>query len=97
MVLVLWGAGRDRQRSGKHVAVHHSEKTSWQHRKRMVGTSPSGGRAGTTEVIDRAVTNYLTYFEGKMVPKYGLIFLCITFWNQVRFAASTSHQRGKKY
>lgn len=97
MALVLCGAGRDRQRGGKHVAVHHSAKTSWRHRKRTVGTSPSGGGAGTAEVIDRAVANYLTYFGGKMVPKCGLIFPCITFWNQVGFVASTSHQRGKKY
>ena len=52
MVLVLCGAGRDRQRSGEQVAVHHSAKTSWQQRKRTVGGSPSGGGAGTAEVIE---------------------------------------------
>lgn len=32
--------------------------------------SPSGGRAGTTEVIDRAVTNYLTYFKGTLRERW---------------------------
>jgi len=52
MVLVLCGAGR----TGRGVEnIHLLAKTSWQHRKRTAGRSPSGGGAGTAEVIDRSL------------------------------------------
>ena len=31
-----------------------------------------------------------------MVPKHGLVFLCITFWNKVTWVTSTSYEREKK-
>lgn len=73
MVLVLCGAGRERQRSGERVCIHHLAKPPGNTEKKMLTGLPQVVDLGLQKLLI-FVANNLNYFGGKMVPKYSLVF-----------------------
>lgn len=72
MVLILCGAGREGQRSGEHVCIHHLAKPPGSTEKELLTGLPQVPELGLQKLLISA--NSLNFFGKKMVPNYSLVF-----------------------
>lgn len=76
VVLVLCGAGRERQRSGEHVCIHHLAKPPGSTEEELLTGLPQVIELGLQKLLIFVANNW-NYLGGKMVLKHSLVFFLI--------------------